>query len=1790
MPREETIQIKIDKISALRSISELKAEAESLKKAFGSIKVSDSVKAVADQAKAAQAVAKAEMAAANALNAKARAAKAASSATVAAQREEQAIFKTLQQESKAFKENEKAMAETSKRRKESANATKAEANAEAALERATKAKLQAQKEAQNVTNAQIRGGREAANLAKALASADKEVSNAEAAKSRAQKAAIQAQEAENKSLSKGAEIARSYGTAIMSTIKQLVGFTGVTQSLRYAFDEMKNMSDELVVYRKVTGATADEMERIRQSAYDTAKKYGQTPSDFLASASNMARAGYGDQSVAMAELATKTQLVGDMTADAASQFLLAVDAGYKYKGSIEQLSSVLDAANEIDNNYATSIAKLSEGMTLVASLAGSANVPIEQLMAALGTMTASTQRSGAEMARGLRSIMLNVMGDTSTEIEEGVTVTEENIESLTDALNKYAPEVVKAAKATGKLINPMEAIGALAKAYKDGLFTEQDLFGISKEVAGQRYYNAFSSLIQNYDMYESMLQSIGKSAGSADKEVGAMLDSWSTKWNQFKTTWTQVVNSTVDDGIIKFFLDAGRSALDFAGNLANLTGVIGGVYAAIKLLKAGNMGGGIFGFAVAGVSALKAIGENQFASSTKDAQNAAEASAKLVSSTQSLGEAIRKYQEIAADGVIDTGELATAKSLQEQIKTLVGETASNWDLVNGNVQQNIQLLGEAAREYAKTAYSKAKTNTANAGIAVMAAAENWEDQLTGAGFRYNRLPLSKTTKEIRQYIEKNFAGYSEYTGGPGAYPSFYDISMRGGMGIDELVKFYQASQGLQELFADTYSIDELSKIDFYKDLTGGLQKMQPAMDAYIQALKEEHNALANEILIEDDFISKQFDNQDALQAYVDSLAEAKGLNEEQKKSLMTMAQAMADVSEAAGTGAEGMNDAAVSANVLATAINNATKAKEKFDDAMKESKADAFNDYVKMAQTLEQEMSAGRVNSTAFHASARALLGDELYYSANGDTKQIQALLRQRGESGSAIDAQKILGGTYKDKSGNVVEGFGLYQLLSQTKGFDKSLLTDKDGNWQIPDLTPYMDMITSQWGNLAQDFVVAAWNALDQYDTEGKNTSSKLEETKKNVESQNTELADSAGEASASVEQLGDAASDAAQETEAAAEAAKGEETQPSGEAQTSSLQAQTDDAKSLVEALREVQSLYNSIGKFEGTPGADSTFAALIDQVNWLQTNGIIDIDVQNGAGTEEAVTATTGIVNALTLLQGMEDIDANVKANLQGDLYSKFEAIWPFLTDEQKQEVALYLNLNGDDEVTDKIKNIVNPTSGYEAEIEVGADTSSAEKSANAAVASINSKTATIKVQAVESGISLGNRTVTKDSIFKSGHGAGAPSKGGYVSINATGTRSHPGGLALVNDGTGPELIIDRGRAFVAGGGKPSIVNLQKGAKVFTASETRNIFSGSGVPAYEDGSTSIAPTSGNLGGISGSGKASDISLDGGGSGGNKKKKKTTNKKSSGKSSSSAATSNPQAYKDMQTMVNYIIDRVGDALDEQLEIIDAQIDELKAARDAAKQQNELEERQKAVAEAQKDLADALGERTVRYLGEDGKWHWMADARSVKSAQESLTKAQDSLREYEEDMAFNAQVEALENQKKTLQDEYNEITKTWQQIQDAVNTPTGDLSKLISDVLSGGTAQEKKGASTTQSLLLGSLLGGGSYKGNYSEALSAISKATAGSPVMPGEASATLASLIAMSGAGASGGSVTDALKTASNPITSGVVGGLNGMGGSQTNVNYFINGLQLGSDQADQPLSSIMKNLSVYTNTTVN
>lgn len=1598
---------------------------------------------------------------------------------------------------------------------------------------------------------------------------------------------------------------QGFGTSVASTMKQIVGFTGVAQMARSALTEMKAMSDELVVYQKVTGATAQELERIRSQSYASGKKYGQSPSDFTASIAEFARAGYGKNASSMADLATKVQLVGDMSAEAASSFLLATDAGYKFGGSVERLNQVINAANVIDNNYATSMSKIAEGMTVVAPLASSMHVSIEQLMAGLGTITAVTQREGTESARALRALFLNIMGDTTTEIEEGVTWSEKEIKTLNDALNKYAKSAVKAAEASGEVINPMEAIGALAKSYKDGLMTEADIMALVSELGGKLRSAQLMALIQNWDMYEQMLTQIQTDATSADREVDAMSKSWSAKLQNLKTSWTEMVNSRVSEEFIKDVLDAGTGFLEFSGNLENFIGMAGGATMALKGLAAGlknvSQGAKFGGFnawtiglsaALGTISAIKAAYEQFQQDQLEVVQQSSQKIEETFQTATGISEVLSKYKELAADGIIDTDELETARGLQEQLTDLVGKQAENYDLVNGKIEDQISLLSQLEERQWAIAYGNATAEYDKA-VAALQNTKSW-GRMQGLNIplaatnAYQMSPGERKIFEsyyaIAQRELSDFSAEATNTGWLFSYNNDPNADA-----ATNFVRMYEQVRNARNLLATEMKTNPIEG-EIGKDIYADLEQFSAFLDVYSDAyeaisptLKAMNTYEAGHLLRQKDFYETTFESSEAINEFVTSIANEANVLPEVKDAMLEAAKAHKDYKEAAKSSNNSMAEEAFesdakAAKTVADALNDATKAKERFDAAMAVDMSSGLDGYTSIIKTLEEELTAGRVNSAAAHAAYRELLGEEAYASTGGYVPEIERLLNQRkaGAAGSIKEGAAILGAEYKNGDGVVIEGAGVVKL-AESAGVK---VIDEYGNIVIPTITDAMvTQISEAWSGLPEEMIRSAFLAFEQYDTQGSGTDELIgaetdpvdantDATEKNtaaLESLNETLG---GKQDGSGNQTGETGIN--DKTPGSNQSATGTGTGPDYEARMRAEEAraeadyqkvQLEAERAAVEAAEAKRLRAEEDARMRRMEAEDARAEADYIKVQRENYEASTVGEIEAQIAEVESVIQATQSAKITAIQDGAEQTLAEIEA-LEIALQETAAAL-----ETEKRRLNFEAELD-DDEMLAALENLqsLNPTVTVEAQ----ADTLKAEED----IGKLTFPRRVVITAVVDNGP---NNPLTKTP----------PNANKQITKMATGTRHHPGGISLVNDGSGPELIAQNGSAFIAGGGNPTLVNLQPGAKVFTASETRSILGG-GVPAYASGTFSNTIGGINTGlsfnDIFGSQKPSSNSSNNKNTdkGGDSNQASSPSGSSSGGTSSSGSKEEP--WENLTQMIDYILNRINKALDEQMETIDKQIEALKEAKEAADDQKELEERQQAVAEAQKDLATALGERTVRYLGADGKWHWMADQRSVQNAQEKLNDAQESLDDYMGDMAFEQQIKELENQKDALQNEFEKITKAWEEIQDGVATPTGNLSSIIQSVLSGGSAQEKKGASTVQSLLISSLLQGGIFTGNYSEALDAIAKATSGSPVMPGEATNTLASLIASGGSGDTTGALANLLSgTGSGGLA---FGGNGGYINQQTNYNYYIDGIHLGEYEANEPLSDVMRRLTVYGN----
>jgi len=307
---------------------------------------------------------------------------------------------------------------------------------------------------------------------------------------------------------------------------------------------LKNIDDILTEISKTSNLTAQELERLGDTSFKSASKYGKTASDYLTGIQEMSRSGfYGEKGTAMAEQSLLAQAAGDISADVANKYILATNAAYKFNGEAEKLNAVLDGQNNITNRNSVALSDMATAMSEAGTVASSYRVSIEDLSAMIGTMESVTKLGGSEVGNGIKAILINLQNVNSSKITDTL-----------DAANASMTEFVNG---TEKLRDPISILRDLAETFNklgedDALRAE-----ILTNIGGKHQAAKLAALLQNMEMFDKMLVDYSEGSGSAMEEAMKSANNWSGKLNQLQNSWDSLVSSITNKntvvGGISFF-------------------------------------------------------------------------------------------------------------------------------------------------------------------------------------------------------------------------------------------------------------------------------------------------------------------------------------------------------------------------------------------------------------------------------------------------------------------------------------------------------------------------------------------------------------------------------------------------------------------------------------------------------------------------------------------------------------------------------------------------------------------------------------------------------------------------------------------------------------------------------------------------------------------------------------------------------------------------------------------------------------------------------------------------------------------------------------------------------------------------------------------------------------------------------------------------------------------------------------------------------------------------------------
>ena len=346
---------------------------------------------------------------------------------------------------------------------------------------------------------------------------------------------------------------------MLGHITKIGSFFGVASlaanNFRKALLTFRSNDTILTKISKTSEMTKKQLKELGDEAFKVASKYGQLSGDYLLGVQEMARSGYESLSKELGELSLLAQSAGDMTADMANNYILATDAAYKYGGSVEKLNAALDGANYISNNSSASLTDIADAIRVAASFAANAGIAIDELTAAEATMIATTKRSGSEMGRAFRSIILNLQ-QVSGEFD-GEIIDEEQLKKVEARCHSLGVELEYMKDGAPTIRNTMEVLEELAEVYNSLPDNSTEKEGLISDLGGKYHANALSALLSRWDMYEKMLGEFSQGTGSALEEANKTADSWEGRLARLQNSWNSFIYTLANKeailGGISFF-------------------------------------------------------------------------------------------------------------------------------------------------------------------------------------------------------------------------------------------------------------------------------------------------------------------------------------------------------------------------------------------------------------------------------------------------------------------------------------------------------------------------------------------------------------------------------------------------------------------------------------------------------------------------------------------------------------------------------------------------------------------------------------------------------------------------------------------------------------------------------------------------------------------------------------------------------------------------------------------------------------------------------------------------------------------------------------------------------------------------------------------------------------------------------------------------------------------------------------------------------------------------------------
>lgn len=369
---------------------------------------------------------------------------------------------------------------------------------------------------------------------------------------------------------------------IPTYILSMQGIFAVVNGFKGVSSEIMEINKQMIEIQRVAGAGIN-TDNLLSGALAQSKELGNNVHDILDALGEYSRT-FDNLSEQQLLTVTKTAVimsnVSDLKLDESVSSLVGTMNAFNI--SAEESLHIVDALNEIDNNYSISTKQLAESLSKTGATAQTFGVSMEEVAGATTAIGAVTQESGAIIGNALKTIYSRI-----TTMQPSI-----------DILDSVGVSVRKMGE-NGMEMKPVnDILGELAGKWK-GLTAEQQQ-NIGVTIAGRNQLSRFLAYMNNWQMGLDATNAGINSSNSAMKEQGIYMQSFEAKVNALKTRFTElslaIGKAFLSDGMM-LGIDAMASMADGIVNIINKIGVLPASFGIIVGLatKFGGLGKSIQG-------------------------------------------------------------------------------------------------------------------------------------------------------------------------------------------------------------------------------------------------------------------------------------------------------------------------------------------------------------------------------------------------------------------------------------------------------------------------------------------------------------------------------------------------------------------------------------------------------------------------------------------------------------------------------------------------------------------------------------------------------------------------------------------------------------------------------------------------------------------------------------------------------------------------------------------------------------------------------------------------------------------------------------------------------------------------------------------------------------------------------------------------------------------------------------------------------------------------------------------